>query len=65
MCTIYNLATLEPKPQPIPRRTTPFTALQVSTDKLSIGVRAEGLWPLDRSSQSTVDDELRKDAEGT
>ena len=39
--------------------------LQLGSDKFGPGVSAEGLWPLDRGADGTVNDELRKDTNGT
>lgn len=39
--------------------------LKLSADKLGISLSAEGLGTLDRSTESTVNDELRKDTKGT
>jgi hypothetical protein len=39
--------------------------LKLSADKLGIGLSAERLGTLDRSTESTVNDDLRKDTKGT
>lgn len=50
---------------------SPFTLsfcklnLKLSTDKFGVGLGAERLGTLDRSTESTVNDELRKDTKST
>lgn len=39
--------------------------LKLSTDELGVSLSAEGLGTLDRSTKSTVNDDLRKDTKGT
>lgn len=39
--------------------------LKLSTDKLGVSLSAERLGALDRSTESTVNDDLRKDTKGT
>lgn len=39
--------------------------LKLSTDELGVSLGAEGLGTLDRSTESTVNDDLRKDTKGT
>lgn len=42
-----------------------FSRLQLSTNKLGVGVGAEGLGSLNGGAESTVNDQLGQDTEGT